>query len=491
MRRAAALSFVLISGPLSLAAPQSPIGRLEGSVNDSHGRTVANASVELTRADAETVATFHATADAAGRYHFDSLAAGEYAIRISTPLLDSLELALPERAVRVAAGQASRADFTIPRGATLRDAVCPGLALGTGKGVVAGRAIDADTEQPLAGATVAVTWTELAVTQATLQSRNEERTAAVQTGPRGDYRLCGVPSDTKLTLQLQHTGHVGTAISLTVAEEDGAVARDLSLSPRSAPTIAALDSADRVTDAAASDTTADELLLTGTAALTGMVRGSTGQPLPSTELRVRGARSTAISDAGGRFALAELPAGSQALLARHLGYEPTEVAVELRAGRTVQRDVRLTRVVSLDAVRAVAMRSQYPEFEYNRRANPFGRYLGPDDVARRHPTQATDLFFGVPGLTVVGQGHAAAVRSTRRRTGSRGCAGVRVIVDRLEGVDLNDVPASAIAAVEIYSDGAMAPSQYAVRGSCGVIVVWTKAQRRIQAPTPPGANTAP
>ena len=397
--------------PASLAAQQTTAGTLQGVVSDAvRARPIASATVELTRVQPEPVATFTARSDESGRYRVDSLPAGEYVLHLSTPLLDSLELALPERVLTIAPGATVRADFTVPRGAPLRDAVCPGLTFGKGKAVVAGHAIDADTDQPLAGADVVVTWTELVV-DSTLKSHSQAFSAAVQTGERGEYRLCGVPSDTRLALQLQHAGRASAAVDVTVATEAGAEVRDLSLSARSAATIAALDSIETSRRDAAD---ADELLLTGTASITGIVRGATGSPLENTEIRVRGARSSAVSDAVGRFTVAALPAGTHMLPARHIGYEPTELPVKLRAGRSIEHDVKLARAILLDSVRVVAMRSQYPEFEYNRRANPFGRYLTPDEVERRHATDASGLLFGVPGLYIAGQGSSAKVASTRR-----------------------------------------------------------------------------
>jgi len=480
------VAFAATALPAVLAAQQPRTGALQGTVSDvMHGRPVPEATVEFSRLQPEPVVTFTARSDANGRYRLDSLPPGDYVLHLSTPLLDSLELALPERAVSIAAGATAQANFTVPRGALLRDAVCPGLSLGMAKAAVTGHAIDADTDQPLAGADVVVTWVELAV-DSKLESRSQEFSASVHTGERGEYRLCGVPADTRLSLQLQHAGHASAAVDLIVASEAGAEARDLSLSTRGAPTIASLDSMER----ARGDTAdaAEPLLLTGSASVTGIVRGSTGLPLENTEIRVRGARSSAVSDAAGRFSIGALPAGTQVLVARHLGYELTELAVELRSGRTIERDVQLTRVLSLDSVRVVAMRSQYPEFEYNRRANPFGRYLGPEEVERRHAIQAADLLVGVPGLAVSGQGASARVASTRR---GRGCGGVRIVVDGTENVPLDGIVASQIAAVEIYANGAFAPSRFAVRGSCGVVVFWTKASRHTPASKPAAAPAAP
>jgi hypothetical protein len=484
LRARSIVALVATALPASLAAQQSQMGALQGTVTDAvRGHSIAAATVELSRVQPEPVVTFTARSDANGRYRVDSLPPGEYVLHLSTPLLDSLELALPERALSIAPGATARADFIVPRGAALRDAVCPGLTLGKGKAVVAGHAIDADTDRPLAGADLVVTWTELVV-DSTLESRSQELSAAVRTGERGAYRLCGVPADTRLSLQLQQAGRASAAVDVTVTSEAGAEVRDLSLSTRSAATIAALDSLERLRGDAAD--TAGPLLLSGTASVTGIVRGATGLPLENTEIRVRGARSSAVSDAAGRYSIAALPAGTQTLVVRRIGYEPTEISVELRAGRSTQYDLKLTRAILLDSVRVVAMRSLYPEFEYNRRANPFGRYLGPDEVERRHATGAMGLLFGIPGLAGVGHNVNERVVSTR---GARHCASMRIYLDGTE-VDENiaGIQASQIGAVEVYVDGAFVPSRYAARGACGVVVFWSKSSRRI---TPPKPATAP
>jgi hypothetical protein len=445
-----------------LAAPRAGVfaqgaGRLEGTITAAvASRSAAGATVEATRVQPEPVASFVARSDDRGRYRFDSLPPGEYAVRLSTGWLDSLSLTLPERAITVAAGERARLDFALPAGAALRDGVCPGLELGTGKGAVAGHASDPDADLPLVGATVVVSWKELAVDRATLKTQSEERVATMPTRERGEYRLCGVPTGTALSLQLQQNERASSEVRVTVTDEDGAVARDLSLRGSRA----------------------------GTATLVGTVRGIAGQPLAQTEVRIEGAEAAAVSDASGRYSLSGLPAGTQTLVARRIGYEPAELTVELRAGRSVERDVQLSRVVSLDSIRVVAMRAQYPEFEYNRRANPFGVFLGPEDIERRHASQTIDLFSGVAGITPSGHGSDAMLTSVHGRAGGNKCAGTALFVNGHSDVRrLNDIAAGSVRAIEIYPQGAFAPTQYSVRGSCGVVVIWTEEARKTSRPT--------
>ena len=116
------------------------------------------------------------------------------------------------------------ADFALPAGAALRDAVCRGVTFIVGKGVVAGRSVDADTDEPLPSARVVFSWREVIVDKATLATSRAERGGSVETGPRGEYRICGVPPGSWLSLQLQHAGRAieRADMSIGAGREDAA-----------------------------------------------------------------------------------------------------------------------------------------------------------------------------------------------------------------------------------------------------------------------------
>ena len=105
-------------------------------------------------------------------------------------------------------------------------------------------------------------------------------------------------------------------------------------------------------------------------------------------------------------------------------------------------------------------------------------------------SQTADMLVGLPGLTVTGQGANAQVSSVFGRNGANKCAGMRILRDGFMSVgNINDIPPSAIAAIEIFTQGAFAPSQFSIRGSCGVMVIWTHAARRRPA-APAGPDNA-
>ena len=455
------------------------VGRLEGRITEGlHARSIRTASVEAVRLDAESALTFRATPDDRGRFHIDSMPAGRYMVQLGSATLDSLELAVQPNEMRVVAGETVQADFALPAGVALRDAVCRGVTLGSGKGVVVGRGIDADTEQPLPNAKVVVLWHELRIDKVTLKTGREERGGAVETGPRGEYRLCGVPTGSRLTIQLQHGNRAGGVAHVIVSDDEGAVVRNLSLSVQSSPTMAAFDSLELGADTSGVGAAADSAAafrLTGTAAVTGIVRGSAGQPLPDVEVRVANAPPVASTDATGKFTLNGLPAGTQLMYVRRIGYAIVEADVELRAGKSVTRDVQLEHVVSLDSIRVLAERSRYPEFEYNRATNIFGRFLTGDEIRHRAPTELSDLLIQMGGFTLSGEGVDVKAMSDVAKQHHPGCKESNVIVDGIPRTGINYLPASQVAGMEVYRDATSAPPIY--KSDCGLIVIWTRKYR--------------
>jgi hypothetical protein len=450
-----------VVGARSIRAQTPRTGRLEGTITDSvHTAALASANVLAARIEPEPTVSSGVATDVHGRYRIDSLAPGRYMVDVSSAWLDSLEIALPPREVTVAVGQASRLDFALPSGRTLRRAACPGLAMAKATGAVVGRVLDADTERLLAGAKVAVTWQDISVDPKTLQTSFLERTGAVATDSVGRYRLCGVPTDRWLVVQVQSGGRAGSAVRMLVSDGAGVVVRQLSISTSAARRIA--DSATSAAD------TAPSALLTGASVVSGVVRGAGGRPVSGAQVRVIGARGTTVTDEQGRFTLGDLPPGTQVLEVRRIGYALAQQPVELRAARAASQDVRLQRIVTLDSLRVLARRSRYDMFEHHRQSNGFGIFLTEEQIERQASFETSDLFRIMPGFIVAGAGLDAKVYSTR---GPRVCAS-NIVIDGLPDQEINLLQPVNVGAIEAYRSGQPAPVEYD-RG-CGVIVIWTK-----------------
>ena len=266
-----------------------------------------------------------------------------------------------------------------------------------------------------------------------------------------------------LRMQLRVALHAGPVIRTLVDDTLGIAIRHLSFSTGSARPIAATPDAVSTVAAAPS----------GTASLRGVIRGTGNLPVASAEIMVRGTTARARSDSSGHYSVAGLPAGTQMLEVRRVGYALLERPVELRADRAVTADVALQRVVNLDSMRVVAIQSRYTEFEEHRRHNISGRFLGEKEMQWQRLTSYTsNIVEKFPGFYVFGEGPKAVVIS---KSFSQPCA-VNIVIDGAEHQSINDIPALVIGAMELYRQGDIVPPEV-IDSWCGAIVIWTKRGR--------------
>ena len=435
-------------------------GRLEGMVHDSvNARPLAGARVAARSADAGSNGAGAATTDSSGRYHIDTLPAGRYLVGFESALLDSLEITLTPRTITVAPGSVATVDLALPSAAKLRSAVCSGATLPAQTGVLYGHVVDAATEAPLAGATVVAAWRERGFDRQTLKPSTNDRTVSDTTDASGWYRFCGVPTGTWLAFQLQHRGRTSPVLRTMIADSLGIVIRHLSLGAATSRP----DTADG--DAEVARTTS------GTATLAGVVRGTAGMALVGAEVRVLGTSAAGRTDPSGHYSLGNLPAGTQVLEVRHIGYTAAEVAFELRGNATVTGDVQLQRVVNLDSIRIIAKREPYHEFNDHRKTSIFGVFLDPEQIEKERVSWTSDVIAKIPGFRVAGEGVKAQVYGNR---GGSFCGRVNVVIDGLPKQSINDVNPFSIGAIEAYREGEPGPPEYSDARACGMIVIWTK-----------------
>jgi EmrB/QacA subfamily drug resistance transporter len=176
--------------PVELDVVLGGTGRLSGAVRSAEGAPVAEASVTLTDARGEVVATAHADAD--GEYHFRDLVCGRYTLAVSARAYRPAALA-----VEVAASGETRQDVAMAGSGTLRGTVR------TGGG------------HPVAEARV------------TLLDSAGTVVAAVTTGADGTFRFTDLEPG-EYTVMASGYPPVATALRI----EDGHTERDLHLSHR-------------------------------------------------------------------------------------------------------------------------------------------------------------------------------------------------------------------------------------------------------------------
>ncbi len=468
------LASCLLASATVVGAQSQPPGAVDGTLRERITTRSVRATVSLVQLGSAASASRSARPDGEGRFRVDSLPPGRYLLQISTPTLDSLDLTMPPREVRIDGGRTFRADAELPYGADLRDLVCHSGRLGEGTVAVAGRALDADTEKPLAGAQVVATWTDV-IAEGLAKATTKMRTVVAKTGASGEYRLCGIPGGTTLALRLQHADRASPLVRLTISPDEGVVVRDLSISPRSAPSVAQLDSMARPASVSRSDSSSPGLQLSGTARVTGIIRGMAAMPLAGVEVRVRYASPSTATDSTGKFVLGGLPAGTQIMQLLHDGYPLTEVAVELRPDRSTEQNVLMVRTAKADST-PVSTSALYKEFEAHRRAYGFGQFLAVEEVMQKEKavTETVDYFADMLGFTALGHGAEARLISNEALAKQPGCRSAKIVAEGTDGFAINDIPPSQVGAIEAYANSQFVPERFAGRAECGLVVIWMR-----------------
>ncbi|MDB4878703.1 MAG: TonB-dependent receptor plug [Gemmatimonadetes bacterium] len=463
--RAKLLAFVFLAACAAAELQaQGGAGRIRGVVFDSIARRpLAGASVMVVQLSATPQEVRVAITDPEGRFRLDGLPAGRFGIGFTTELLDSLELTLPQREIVLPEDGLVRVELATPSRERLFAAVCPGVAPGPGRGVLFGTVRNADTDEPLPLAELALRWSDLVLDRAAVRATNVTREASVRTDSLGVYRICGIPTGTYLILQVQRAGRAGTAVRTLVGEGAGIAKQNLSFSSASAR---AFTSGEGAVDR-------EETPLGGTAALDGTVRDRAGRGVADALVRVAGTLSSARTDTTGRFALSGLPAGTQLLEVRRIGYLLGQHPVELRSDRLVTQDLALLKVETLDSILVLAQRVRYREFEGRAglRAG-VGTFYRARDLEKLGPTETADILRRVTGFSVVGSGLGARLRSTRGAVSLLRDCEPNVVIDNMQHQEINLVLPADIAGLEIYRGPAGAPPEY--DATCGVVVIWTK-----------------
>ena len=209
------------------------------------------------------------------------------------------------------------------------------------------------------------------------------------------------------------------------------------------------------------------------------------------------------TDSVGRFVLRGVPAGTQLVTVRRIGYAAASVEVRVVNEDTVTIHVLLEQRAQL--LPAVPVEGAAPSFVVprlrdfeRRRTSGVGHFLTADDLLPERSRPLGDVLVRLPGTYMVRSSTAACLTSTRgaqsfrnsatgfcgnQSVGGQYCA-VAVFLDGFpsysghdteEIFNLNALRADEVAGVEFYSGSATMPREFsAPRGTCGVLVIWTK-----------------
>jgi hypothetical protein len=442
--------------------------------------------------------------DSLGHFRIDSVPAGQYRIGIFHPVLDSLGMSIASPPLTVPAGKTIALAFATPSAPTIVRLTCGSApadtAAGSGPSVLIGRVLDAETEAPVAGVLVSLSWTDMQASQATGVHRLR-RVRDTTTGPTGEFRFCHLPG----TL-------AGSARTVHVGADSGGVSRQYAMNGRLVGFLVLhLPSNDTSARPGAPVTASvsdpsPSLAPSGHGVLTGrVVRSDGGGPFVGAQVMVLGTGDTAVTGDSGQFTLRGLPSGSRTLEVRAVGWDPVLMPVEVsqRAPRQITVPLATKAAVLKSVIVTGNVNAALHTIGFDtREKSGVGHFLGPQDIEKRNAFEIADLLAGMPGLvrrySANGNDYLAGSRSM-----GPCCGCVNYILDGMpyRELMLGDINAylqpNQIAAVEVYQTSeqppkfaytppALAPATAPPVGTMGAagnggsdcvkIIIWTKSR---------------
>ncbi len=448
-------------------APAVPTtGFLQGMAMDSvHGEPLVGALITVDGTARMGIS------DSIGRFLIDSIPPGSYRVLVDHPMLDTLGISLVTPPMAIGANEVTRTLVAVPTGEFLVNLFCPSARRALGPGALVGRVREPDSDSAAVGARVSLVWydPDPPGLPANLRvGKKPPRVREATVGPDGTYRLCGLPESYEAKLQAQRKD--GGATAEVPMTQNGGMLALRSMSVAALPVMAA-----------ARDSGAPVQQPRGAARVFGKVVNRNGAPVAGARVGLMGTSAATLTRTNGDFVLDSLPAGTQALVVRQIGYRPTELAVDLSSRTPARVTIRLgAMVVELSPVEVVSRRDeglQKVGYLDRKKTSAGGYFLGPEQLERRNSLKFSDILRTTPGIRVSEQNGQAMISSTRGTQGN-GC--VTMFVDgaqwqQIEPGDLDSfVQPNEVAAVEVYS-GASVPAQFATVGQgCAAVVVWTK-----------------
>lgn len=469
-----------VTPPAQAADSSAPtIATLLGTVYDSvHNSHLVGATVFVVGA------TRIGLTNDRGTFLIDSVPAGTYKIHVQHDLLDSLGLSMVTDTMTFVAGERRVLELAIPSQETLVGLSCTPATRRIGPSAIIGRLLDADTDEPVSGARVSFAWSELSLAAGL---RQIPKLLAATAGNDGVFRICGVPADVEGTLQAEKAGITTAEIKVTFIGQP-LVIQGLKIGNANTVSQAQPDSTRRTLSQQniGEQRFSATNLQRGEAILRGKVVSANGSPVAGARVEVEGTvTQPVLTNADGEFTLAELPSGTQSVVARQMGFAPVTQPVELSTRAPSQTVITMSRPVQMLETVVVEAQSELElgleNIGFKRRERGLtGTFMDAEDIMRRGPNVLTAVFRTVPTLRVVPDGpYDYRVESSRGHQLGGNCVKYWLDGIQYEAIFPGDVdrmiPPYNIAAIEVYN-GSNVPIEFssANTNNCAVIVVWSK-----------------
>lgn len=213
--------------------------------------------------------------------------------------------------------------------------------------------------------------------------------------------------------------------------------------------------------------------------LVGVVRDPNGAALEGVSVGAQGL--TTRTDARGAFRLFTNGNDTLTIMLRLVGFEPVDALLTARESRwdtvLVQMERGAQRLARVDVKeaptrKALALRT----FEERRSRKAGGIFLDRGDIIEHQATRLGDVLRTRRGVQMV----RGRVRFVSSMGGNRNACVPDVWLDgqRVKGMEVDDILASDVEAIELYPNFSTVPFEFTATGPqstpCGTIVIWTR-----------------
>lgn len=456
--KAAFVRTVCLCGLLCMAATaggqSSRVGSgatVNGVVYDSIGHApLDGATIQLVSADGSSRVARSVTSDSLGRFTVANVPAGRYSVGFFHPVLETLGIEPPLRALTVANDRTMRFDLGTPGIGQYRAAVCGPAYADRPGAILVGVVRDARDLSALPGAKVTAQWLEMTFTKAGTQRKFPS--ASATTAPNGWFALCDLPSPGSISLIARHAADSLERLDVDIPES-GVVRKELYFAPPAG-----------VADGR----------------ISGTVLAAGSRPVPGAKVAIIGGPETRTNDRG-EWTLVGAPYGTRTMEVRAIGFYPERRGVNVIAEASPITVTLSTMRAVLDTIRVSANRIAYDATGFmNRRRAGNGKFFTQQDIEKRGGVVTSDIFRAVPGLTVERSADTGEPAINMR--GPFGYCEPTMFLDgsRLPNIhagDIDDIISlNKVKSVEIYSEASV-PGEfkdYTRMDPCGSIVIWSK-----------------
>lgn len=451
---------IALSAPSRFAAAQDT-ATIRGTVFDSTLMRPAVNAVVWSAGRSES-----ATTDSAGRFEIRGARAARVVLQFSAPGLDSIGLSGLGISIETDVDRAVL--LTTPSHHTLSRKLCKDAAIAeSDSGIFWGIVRDAATDTRLSGSRVLAARSELVVGADKRVSMGEVVYETL-TDSTGTFYMCGLPVGTELFVQ-----------ALGTRSKSGVVA--FSLGARRIFQSELLVSSEMVQLETADSSLARINTAKPSATVRGTVRELRGAPLADAVVKLVSSDSSVRTDAQGNFELRNVPAGTQQLEIKKIGWSTSQHWVQLRSSQATEARITLQTAQALAAVDVVADRiARRDRLEYDeRRKAGFGYAIEAADIANR--VDMLGVLQTLQSAKVTRRNGIIVIEPTvaTMKSGNSCPEAVTTWIDgaRTSLAEASALDPSVIRAIEWFPRVTTAPAKYVGLGSCPVILFWTVRSR--------------